>query len=73
MILRWQQIRGKVKKRGHMNRAQIQVFHNRHIRTSTGQAHLTFQEIADMLNLLIERVRKIEAKALLKLKITQVN
>ena len=50
-----------------MNRAQIQVFHNRHIRTSTGQAHLTFQEIADMLNLLIERVRKIEAKVLLKL------
>ena len=56
-----------------MNRVQMQVFNNRHIRTSTGQAHLTFQEIADMINLLIERVRKIETKALLKLKIKLKN
>ena len=47
----------------------MQAFNNRHIRTNAAQAHLTFKEIADMLNLPTERVRKIEARALLKLKI----
>jgi DNA-directed RNA polymerase sigma subunit (sigma70/sigma32) len=51
-----------------MNKAQIRAFENRHIRTSAGQAHLTISEIADMLELPQERIRKIEAKALIKLR-----
>jgi DNA-directed RNA polymerase sigma subunit (sigma70/sigma32) len=51
-----------------MNKAQIQSFDNRHIKTSANQAHFTIQEIADMMNLPKERVRKIEAKALSKLR-----
>ena len=53
-----------------MNKAQMQSFDNRHIKTSANQAHFTIQEIADMMNLPKERVRKIEAKALLKLRKT---
>jgi DNA-directed RNA polymerase sigma subunit (sigma70/sigma32) len=51
-----------------MNKAQIQAFDNRHIRTNAAQAHLTISEIADMLGLPQARVRKIEARALLKLR-----
>jgi DNA-directed RNA polymerase sigma subunit (sigma70/sigma32) len=36
--------------------------------THTGQAHLTLNEIADMLDLTRERVRQIEAKAIMKLR-----
>ena len=46
----------------------MQVFDSRHIRTSAAQAHLTIREIADMLELPQARVRKIEAKAILKLR-----
>ena len=51
-----------------MNKAQMQAFDKRHIRTNAAQAHLTISEIADMLELPKARVRKIEAKALLKLR-----
>jgi DNA-directed RNA polymerase specialized sigma subunit len=51
-----------------MNKAQMQAFDNRHIRTNAAQAHLSIIEIADMLELPQARVRKIEAKALLKLR-----
>ena len=50
-----------------MNRTQMQAFDNRHIRTNAAQAHLTISEIADMLGLPQARVRKIEARALIKL------
>jgi DNA-directed RNA polymerase sigma subunit (sigma70/sigma32) len=50
-----------------MNKAQMQAFNNRHIRTTAAQAHLTISEIADMLALPRARVRKIETNALLKL------
>ena len=46
----------------------MQAFDSRHIRTSAAQAHLTIREIADMLELPQARVRKIEAKAILKLR-----
>ncbi|QWE19181.1 sigma factor-like helix-turn-helix DNA-binding protein [Polynucleobacter corsicus] len=36
--------------------------------THTGQAHLTLNEIAEMLDLTRERVRQIEAKAIMKLR-----
>lgn len=36
--------------------------------THTGQAHLTLNEIADILDLTRERVRQIEAKAIMKLR-----
>ena len=36
--------------------------------THTGQAHFTLNEIADMLDLTRERVRQIEAKAIMKLR-----
>jgi DNA-directed RNA polymerase sigma subunit (sigma70/sigma32) len=36
--------------------------------THAGQAHLTLNEIADMLDLTRERVRQIEAKAIMKLR-----
>ena len=39
-----------------------------HTRTDARQMHLTLQEVADALNLTKERVRQIEAKALLKLR-----
>lgn len=51
-----------------MNKAQIQAFDNRHIRTNAAQAHLTISEIAEMLGLPQARVRKIEARALIKLR-----
>jgi len=51
-----------------MNRTQMQAFDNRHIRTNAAQAHLTISEIADMLGLPQARVRKIEARALIKLR-----
>jgi len=51
-----------------MNKVQVEAFDNRHIRTNAAQAHLTISEIADMLELPKERIRKIEAKALLKLR-----
>jgi DNA-directed RNA polymerase sigma subunit (sigma70/sigma32) len=51
-----------------MNKAQIQAFDNRHIRTNATQAHLNIDEIAKILGLPKARVRKIEAKALLKLR-----
>jgi DNA-directed RNA polymerase sigma subunit (sigma70/sigma32) len=51
-----------------MNKAQMQAFDNRHIRTNAAQAHFTISEIADILQLPKERIRKIEAKALLKLR-----
>ena len=51
-----------------MKKAQMQAFDNRHIRTNAAQAHLTISEIADMLALSRARVRKIETKALLKLR-----
>ena len=51
-----------------MNKTQMQAFDSRHIRTSVAQAHLTIGEIADMLELPQARVRKIEAKAILKLR-----
>ena len=41
---------------------------NGHTRTDARQMHLTLQEVADMLDLTKERVRQIEAKALLKLR-----
>ena len=44
------------------------IFSHRPIKTNAGQAHLTLHEVADMLNLTRERVRQIEAKALLKLR-----
>lgn len=56
-----------------MNKARMQIFENRHIRTSAGQAQLTISETDDMLELPKKRVRKIEAKALLKLKIKLTN
>ena len=51
-----------------MNKAQIQAFDNRHIRTNATQAHLTISEIADMLEIPKARVQKIEARALMKLR-----
>jgi len=45
---------------------------NEHTRTDAKQMHLTLQEIADALDLTKERVRQIEAKALLKLKKTLI-
>lgn len=51
-----------------MNKAQIQAFDNRHIRTNAAQAHLTISEIADMLEIPKARVQKIEARALMKLR-----
>ena len=39
-----------------------------HTRTDARQMHLTLQEVAEALNLTKERVRQIEAKALLKLR-----
>lgn len=51
-----------------MTKTQIQALERRHSNTSPGQAHLTLNEIADMLDLTRERVRQIEAKALLKLR-----
>jgi DNA-directed RNA polymerase sigma subunit (sigma70/sigma32) len=39
-----------------------------HTRTDARQMHLTLQEVADMLDLTKERVRQIEAKALLNLR-----
>ena len=51
-----------------MNKAQMQAFDKRHIRTNAAQAHLTIREIADMLELPQARVRKIEAKSILKLR-----
>jgi DNA-directed RNA polymerase sigma subunit (sigma70/sigma32) len=44
------------------------TFSHRPIKTNAGQANLTLYEVADMLNLTRERVRKIEAKALTKLR-----
>ena len=41
---------------------------NGHTRTDARQMHLTLQEVADALNLTKERVRQIEAKALLNLR-----
>jgi DNA-directed RNA polymerase sigma subunit (sigma70/sigma32) len=41
---------------------------NGHTRTDARQMHLTLQEVADMLDLTKERVRQIEAKALLNLR-----
>jgi DNA-directed RNA polymerase sigma subunit (sigma70/sigma32) len=51
-----------------MNKAQMQTFDNRHIRTNAAQAHLTISEIAEILELPQARVRKIEARALIKLR-----
>jgi DNA-directed RNA polymerase sigma subunit (sigma70/sigma32) len=51
-----------------MNKVQIEAFDNRHIRTNATQAHFTIGEIADILQLPKQRIRKIEAKALLKLR-----
>ena len=39
-----------------------------HTRTDARQMHLTLQEVADLLDLTKERVRQIEAKALLNLR-----
>ena len=39
-----------------------------HTRTDARQMHLTLQEVADMLDLTKERVRQIEARALLNLR-----
>ena len=41
---------------------------NGHTKTDARQMHLTLQEVADMLDLTKERVRQIEAKALLNLR-----
>ena len=41
---------------------------NSHTRTDARQMHLTLQEVADILDLTKERVRQIEAKALLSLR-----
>ena len=41
---------------------------NGHTRTDARQMYLTLQEVADALNLTKERVRQIEAKALLNLR-----
>jgi DNA-directed RNA polymerase sigma subunit (sigma70/sigma32) len=41
---------------------------NGHTRTDARQMHLTLQEVAEALNLTKERVRQIEAKALLNLR-----
>jgi len=51
-----------------MNKAQMQAFDKRHTRTNAEQAHLTISEIANMLELPKARVRKIEARALMKLR-----
>ena len=51
-----------------MNKAQIQAFNNRHIRTNATQANLTIDEIAKILGLPKARVRKIEARAMMKIR-----
>lgn len=51
-----------------MTKIQIQALENRDSSTSVRSNHLTLNEIADMLDLTRERVRQIEAKALLKIK-----
>ena len=51
-----------------MYKVQIQAFDNRHIITNATQAHLTIDEIAKILGLPKARVRKIEAKAIQKLR-----
>lgn len=51
-----------------MNKVQAREINPLHTNTSPGQAHLTLNEIADMLDLTRERVRQIEARALLKLR-----
>ena len=51
-----------------MNKGNFQGIESSGARTSAGQANLTLSEIADMLDLTRERVRQIEAKALLKLR-----
>ena len=51
-----------------MNKAQIQACKNRHIRTNATQANLTIDEIAKILGLPKARVRKIEARAIMKIR-----
>lgn len=51
-----------------MNKAQIQAFDNRHIRTNATQVHLSIDEIAKILELPKARVRKIEARAMMKIR-----
>ena len=54
--------------RNFMDKVSDQDFDSLHARTNSGQAHSTLNEIADMLDLTRERVRQIEAKALMKLR-----